>query len=233
MNIKELMEITKERQRHIQFITVLYTILGVAVCGFLLWWAIDMFHFVLNYDETGIPVHAYSIEVNVPEIQKPEMIDQNKLAIMHYISTKPSNSDDLEIWFVQLCIMYNVYDDDAPERTEDHFTKEEINLICRVVETETYGADFLSKTHVASVIFNRMNSDKFPDDVTEIITAENQFCYDRTNISLSTYYAVQYAYMIEDTAGGALFFNKSNCKSWASSHRQYLFTDNVGHSFYR
>lgn len=126
-----------------------------------------------------------------------------------------------------------------PVTVFDAFTEDEIRLICRAVETETYDQDFNSKVNVACVIFNRIESGKFGDTVTEVITNPNQFAYGRKNITESTILAVMYAYEIEDTTNGCIAFrsgekpeiwyiNKAKTKYWT---RQFI--DGAGHGFYK
>lgn len=124
---------------------------------------------------------------------------------------------------------------DKPETIYDVFSEEEINKVCAVVEAETKGGDFLSKVNVASVIFNRYQDStyEFPDDLLSIVTEKNQFSKGRDDIEEPTILAVEYAYTIEDTTFGALWFNVEGCNSWASRNKEYLFTDEAGHEFYR
>lgn len=118
---------------------------------------------------------------------------------------------------------------------EDEFTEVELMYIYRTVETETYQADFLSKVHVANVVFNRLNSgynNVFGNSIKDIITKPNQFDYHRTTISEDTIKAVRYAYTIGDLTNGALFFdnNMSLCKKYDIV---YIFTDICGHNFFK
>ena len=124
---------------------------------------------------------------------------------------------------------------DCPETIYDYFTPSEIEMIARVVETETFDGTFLAKCNVSSVIFNRYNDETgiFPDTISEILHQENQFASNKTNISASTIHAMEYAFSIEDTTGGALWFNTGNCNSWAERNRQLIFIDEVGHKFYK
>lgn len=121
---------------------------------------------------------------------------------------------------------------DPPETIYDYYTEDEIELICRVVETECYDADFDSKCNVASVVFNRFESEKFDGTFTQIITAKNQFAYGRRNISEDTMLAVMYVFEFGDTTNGALYFH-SNPKTDKFNGSDYIFTDSVGHCFYK
>lgn len=100
------------------------------------------------------------------------------------------------------------------------------------VETETYGADFWSKTHVASVVMNRVNSDQFPNSIAAVVTAPNQFAYFRTNISQETIDAVNYVLENGDTAQGGLFFHSGEYSDTFNG-AVYIFTDDVGHHIYK
>lgn len=113
----------------------------------------------------------------------------------------------------------------------DVFSEYDVDLICRVVETETYQCDFNSKVNVANVVINRIESGKFGDTVEEVVTKKNQFAYGRKNITEDTILAVMYAYEQIDTTGGALFFH-SNEKTDTFCGNEFIFQDEAGHNFY-
>lgn len=142
--------------------------------------------------------------------------------------------DDKQIWFVEYKELIESYEDviDPPESVYDYFTEEEIYLIQRMVETETYQQDFMSKVHVACVAFNRYDSDVFSDDMKKIITSPSQFAYGRKKISEDTVLAVEYAFMIEDPTEGSVGFH-SGTKTKTFNGWEYVFTDNAGHHFFR
>lgn len=117
----------------------------------------------------------------------------------------------------------------TPENT---YTKEELNLIYRVVETETYTADVESKSHVASVIFNMINDEeeRFGQSVTAVIRKKNRFVYSRKKISKSTKKAVKKAFYNNTAPGCYAFHSGKKTKRFAGF--KYSFTDEVGHHFY-
>lgn len=92
----------------------------------------------------------------------------------------------------------------------EEYTAEEIEIMCRCIETEVYQCPFDAKVNVANVIFNRIESEKFPNDPHSVITAKNQFAYHRNNISEDTLLALEYAYLTEDTTNNAIAF-RSDC----------------------
>lgn len=120
---------------------------------------------------------------------------------------------------------------DPPESIYDVFTDDEIYLMQRCIETETFEQDFDSKVNVASVILNRIESDKFSDNVHNIIVPV-QFAFGRKNISEDTKLALEYAYMFGDTTDGALYFHSLSYRSKFNG-ANYIFTDDAGHHFYK
>ena len=121
--------------------------------------------------------------------------------------------------------------EDEIEWIEDVYTEEEIALLERMVETECHGADFDSKTHVAAVVFSRIENERFPDSLIGVITQPNQFCYNKVNIDEETKLAVEYAFVIETAADDCLWFH-SMSKTEKFSGGDYIFSDNC-HHFYK
>lgn len=119
-----------------------------------------------------------------------------------------------------------------PETVYDAFSEEEVNLICRVVETETYQCDFDSKVNVANVVFNRLEDGRFGDTITEVITTPKQFAYWRKVITEDTIWAVMYAYETLDTTQGALYFHSFKEPKETFNRASYLFSDDAVHHFY-
>lgn len=115
-------------------------------------------------------------------------------------------------------------------KINDTYTEEELNLMYRCIETETYQCPIDAKINVANVIFNRVNDEKFGNDITSVITAKNQFAYGRKNISESTILAVEYAFYNEDTTNNAIAF-RSDCspENWSGWKKCYY---DGYHSFY-
>lgn len=108
-------------------------------------------------------------------------------------------------------------------------TDTDISYLQRMAETETRGADMMSKTHVISVAMNRAKT--YGQSPYAVITSPNQFAYGNTAISQSTIDAVNYILQNGDTAQGALFFH-SGGYSATFCGRPCIFGDDVGHYFY-
>lgn len=140
---------------------------------------------------------------------------------------------DKEEWFIAYKNLINEYSEwiDPPESIYDVYSNNDIYLMQRCIETETFEQDFESKVNVASVILNRLNSEKFSNDVNKVIV-KGQFAFGRKHISEDTKLALEYAYMIGDTTDGALYFHSLAYRPRFSG-ANYIFTDEAGHHFYK
>ena len=165
-------------------------------------------------------------------IEEPNPYDLAIQSMQLKLSEIESIEDKME-WFLAYKAIIHEYDSiiDPPETIYDYCTDEEINLICQVVETETYQCEFSSKVNVANVVFNRLEHGEFGETIEEVVTSKNQFAYARKNISEDTILAVEYAFMMEDTTNGALFFH-SNKKTNTFCGNEFIFQDEAGHNFY-
>ena len=147
---------------------------------------------------------------------------------------EPLKETDKKEWFILYKSMQEYYIDyiDPSESIYDYFTDEQIVMMQKCVETETYQCSFEAKINVACVILNRVEHDEYPTDPVEIITAKNQFSYSRNDITEDTILALEYAFMIEDTTDGCIAF-RSDCSpdTWYNWTKQ--FTDESGHTFYK
>lgn len=172
----------------------------------------------------------------IEEVDPLEEISNRMRQEMLEIETIENNKE----WFLAYKDIVYRYSKwfDPPETVFDVFTEDEIKLICRAVETECYGQDFDSKTHVASVIFNRIEQGgEFGSSVKEVITKENQFAYWREEITEETILSVMYVYEIEDTTNGCIAFRSGEKpERWYTTETNYWvrqFIDNAGHGLYK
>ncbi len=124
---------------------------------------------------------------------------------------------------------------------------EELEVLLKIVEAEAGGEDEDGKLLVANVVLNRVNSEKFPDTVTEVVfQCENgvtQFSpvadgrLEKAKVSEETVEAVGRALMGEDISEGALYFT---ARKYADSEKMKWFDDNLtflfchgGHDFFK
>ncbi|GLO65107.1 cell wall hydrolase [Oceanobacillus kimchii] len=100
------------------------------------------------------PVDASAAETE-EEIEK-----DNKLS-MHQLSNHKSNVEELEMIYID-------------EETVD-MTNNERDLLERLVHAEAKGEPYEGKVAVAVVVLNRVDSNQFPDTVSEVIHQDKQF----------------------------------------------------------
>lgn len=183
---------------------------------------------IKEIEPTHIETKTLEVVEEQPSIE--EIATQEYIIKMEELKT----TEDKKQWFLEYKeLIYKYYGHiDPPETVFDVFSEEEVQLIFRVVETETYDQDFNSKVNVANVVFNRFYSGEFGDTITEVITTENQFAYGRKSITEDTIYAVMYAFEVEDTTDGALYFH-SNKKTEKFNGADYIFSDDAIHHFYK
>ena len=146
---------------------------------------------------------------------------------------------DKEEWFISYKDILTTYSGYIEVQTiYDVFSVNEIETFSRIVESEVTGGDFISKVNVANVVLNRVENEQFPNTINEVVFQEYQFSpvadgrFYSVEVSESTILAIEYAYMFEDTTNGALYFESGN-NFVHMAYAEYLFTDNVGHHFYK
>lgn len=162
------------------------------------------------------------------EIDKSIEEMNQKMVEIEYITDKKE-------WFISYKNIIDEYSYiiDPPETIYDYFTEEELDLLFHVVQAEVGDEySFESKVNVANVIFNRFYHEKFPDTLSEILVYD-QFSpisdgrYKEVEVSEDTILACEYAFMIEDTINGCLFFDSNNTLNY-----QFVFNDSA-HNFYK
>jgi len=154
---------------------------------------------------------------------------------MNHEMIKIESIEDKKEWFIAYKNIIDKYSEilDSPETIYDYFSEEELDLLFRVVQAEVGDEySFEQKANVAEVIFNRLDHERFPDTLLEILT-EDQFqtisngSYKNAEVSKNTILACEYAFQIEDTTEGCLFFDSNNTLN-------YQFVKNDGaHNFYK
>lgn len=205
-----------------------------------------------------IPINEqrYNMETNIATVQKmaTEIASQScrREIITQYINEAKTNHDTalMEIYrkmdnlneisdkkekYLGYKSIINEYGHlfGPPETIYDYFSDKELDLLFRVVQAEIGDEQytFEQKTNVASVIFNRLYHEEFPDSLIDILVAD-QFetilngRYLEVNIMEDTILACEYAFGIEDTAKGCLFFDSNNTLNY-----KYIFFDGA-HNFY-
>lgn len=192
----------------------------------------------------GISKYINNILTEISSQDAADIISKYQLDKIEEAQLKMAELDtsNKEEWFKDYKEIQEEYSDwiDKDETIYDYFDQDELNLLFRIVETEVRGDTYFDeKVNVASVIFNRIEHEDFPMTLTDVLTEYPQFssyisgAYRNVEVTDTTILACEYAFQIGDTTNGALWFDSTNGHSWAERNREYIFTDNVGHSFYK
>lgn len=160
----------------------------------------------------------------------------NAIEEMNQKMAEIESIEDKKEWFIAYKSIIEEYSYiiDPPETIYEYFTEEELDLLFHVVQAEIGDEcySFEQKVNVASVVFNRLYHEKFPDALSEILVYD-QFSpisngrYKEVEVSEDTILACEYAFEIEDTTDGCLFFDSNNALNY-----QFVFDDGA-HNFYK
>lgn len=129
-----------------------------------------------------------------------------------------------------------------PNTVYDYYSYDEILIFQKLLAAETTGGDFNSKCNVASVIWNRLNSDEYPNTIREVIYQRNggiQFSptadgrINTVTVTEDDILAIEYTFLFGSTAYDCIAFDNVRGKSWNKNNLEYVFTDSINHSFYR
>jgi N-acetylmuramoyl-L-alanine amidase len=96
-------------------------------------------------------------------------------------------------------------------KLQRQFTRDEIELIAKVVHAESQGEPFEGKIGVAAVILNRLEHPDFPKSIEDVVYQRNAFtCVRNLHVSAvpdsQAYDAVNEALEGKDPTGSAVFF---------------------------
>ena len=140
---------------------------------------------------------------------------------------------DKKKWFIERKKLIKKYSDvyDPPESIYNFYSREELELLFRVVQAEIGDYSFEQRCNVASVIFNRISHKEFPNSIFGVLTADqfstisNGRIY-KVVVDNTTKLACEYVFEFGDTTGGALFFDSNGVLNY-----RFLYNDGA-HNFY-
>ncbi len=127
-------------------------------------------------------------------------------------------------------------------KAENPLSQEDYNVLLKIVEAEAGGEDMKGKILVANVVLNRVESGKFPNNVSSVVYQKSQFSpvsdgrINTVTVSEDTEEAVSRALAGEDYAQGALYFSArdkadKNSMKWFDAALKWLFKHG-NHEFY-
>lgn len=173
-----------------------------------------------------------SVDINIEETEIDIQNTTNYIYLFKMKSLEKITSR--KEWFLAYKEIINTYKNkfDPPETIYDYFSQDELRVLFGVVQAEIGDEyNFEQKCNVASVIFNRLDHEKFGNTISDVLTA-NQFAtvannrYKTVDVSEDTILACEYAFMIEDTTDGCLFFDSNGVLDYS-----FVFNDGA-HNFY-
>lgn len=118
-----------------------------------------------------------------------------------------------------------------------NYDPQAVDLVARIINAEAGSMSLEGKVSVGNVIMNRVASKEFPNTVYGVIYQRNQFTVVNSarfqnTPSAESVTAAKLAIDGVNYVPGAVFYNISGMRTWASTHRPYLMTFQ-GHDFYR
>lgn len=197
-----------------------------------------------DYDEKEVLTCKYNpmpVAYAVPEIKIKDEINiyeqksqEITLALEKLEPLKETDKQGYLYKYNEIVELYRGYFD-PPETLQDYFTEEEITLLYQVVEAEATGGTFDNKANVASVIFNRIKCESFGATLSAVLIKKQFSCisdgrYKTVEITQDTIEACEYAFIIEDTAQGCIYFESGDITH--SKYADFIFEDSIGHYFY-
>lgn len=121
---------------------------------------------------------------------------------------------------------------------EDNYSKlteEEWECLYRVARSEAGSWSKEGQKNVVYVVLNRVNHNKFPNNIIDVVFQNNQFAV----ISNGSYYTVEISDFTKENVKEAVieYYSKNIHDAifftTGAFDYEYLFTDEVGHNFYR
>ena len=184
-------------------------------------------------DIVKVPKVSKYTELRV--VSREEAKIETAINLMNKDMEAINSIEDRKEWFVAYKSIVDKYSYilDPPLTIYDFYNDSELNMLFCVVQAEIGDEySFEQKCNVASVIFNRIDNDKFPNTMFEVLTSD-QFetisneKYKSVEVSEDTILACEYVFQIEDTTDGCLFFDSNNTLNYT-----FVFNDGA-HNYYR
>lgn len=186
-----------------------------------------------------VPMQVIATEINSNNYLEKRRVTLNfeieNIIELNQKITEIESLKDKKEWFIAYKKIIDKYSYiiESPETIYDYFTEEELNLLFHVVQAEIGDEySFEQKVNVCSVIFNRLEHERFPNTLSEILVYD-QFSpiadgrYKEVEVSEDTILSCEYAFMIEDPTNGCLFFDSNNTLDY-----KFIFNDSA-HNFYK
>ena len=212
--------------------------IGIIIC-------VSILSFIITY-KIPEPVFGSSVYQNSLNYEQSQASTQEEKQTKNtYMAGLKEEVEEVEETYIPEQIETSVIDSSTEEENievvynEITLTEAEFDMLCRTVQLEAGYHSVQGQKNVLYVIFNRLYSENFPNSIKEIILVPNQFAVTK----LSNFYTVEITDFTREnvkaatrdfqygiSAQGALYFRTSSGTfDWC----EYIFTDEIGHDFYR
>ena len=166
-------------------------------------------------------LYLHNLQKNNSSFDKQEKICSDNLILIQPQEEK----EELSLYNSSFSSQNIVYLQEEVEQEEEictlytSLTKEEIELIELTVQHEVGNFSKDYKKLIAAIIRNRLESDSFPNTISEVILAEGQFSngdYVGVNVDIETQEAVEEVFSMEESPHLATYYYNPELSSYSS-----------------
>ena len=166
-------------------------------------------------------LYLHNLQKNNSSFDKQEKICSDNLILIQPQEEK----EELSLYNSSFSSQNIVYLQEKVEQEEEictlytSLTKEEIELIELTVQHEVGNFSKDYKKLIAAIIRNRLESDSFPNTISEVILAEGQFSngdYVGVNVDIETQEAVEEVFSMEESPHLATYYYNPELSSYSS-----------------
>ena len=168
-------------------------------------------------------LYLHNLQKNNSSFDKQEKICSDNLILIQPQEEK----EELSLYNSSFSSQNIVYFQEEVEQEQEEeictlytsLTKEEIELIELTVQHEVGNFSKDYKKLIAAIIRNRLESDSFPNTISEVILAEGQFSngdYAEVNVDIETQEAVEEVFSMEESPHLATYYYNPELSSYSS-----------------
>ena len=168
-------------------------------------------------------LYLHNLQKNNSSFDKQEKICSDNLILIQPQEEK----EELSLYNSSFSSQNIVYLQEKVEQEQEEeictlytsLTKEEIELIELTVQHEVGNFSKDYKKLIAAIIRNRLESDSFPNTISEVILAEGQFSngdYAGVNVDIETQEAVEEVFSMEESPHLATYYYNPELSSYSS-----------------
>ena len=167
-------------------------------------------------------LYLHNLQKNNSSFDKQEKTCSDNLIL---IQPQEEEKEELSLCNSSFSSQNIVYLQEEVEQEEEictlytSLTKEEIELIELTVQHEVGNFSKDYKKLIAAIIRNRLESDSFPNTISEVILAEGQFSngdYVGVNVDIETQEAVEEVFSMEESPHLATYYYNPELSSYSS-----------------